>query len=396
MNVETKLAQIGNRRDEKTGAINFPIYHSAAYQHPELGESTGYDYTRTANPTRTVLEDAIATLEKGDRGFALSSGMAAIQVIFSLFSAGDHIVASLDLYGGTYRLFEQVLRRFSLQFSYVDARDMDSVEAAIGPSTKAIFIESPTNPMMHEADIHQIARLAKNKGLITIVDNTFLTPYFQNPIPLGADIVVHSGTKYLGGHNDVLAGLIVSKGEEISEKLSFLHNSIGAVLGPQDSWLLIRGMKTLALRMEKHQRNANKIVSFLKKHPCVEEVFYPEGIKGQTKGNGGMISFRLKKKEWIPTVLKNLRVISFAESLGGVESLMTYPSVQTHADIPEEIRRKVGVCDRLLRLSTGIEHEEDLIGDISQALDYAVNEENIHRNGGELDEIFHANHSQSL
>jgi cystathionine gamma-synthase len=363
MELETRLAQIGNRKEKTTGAISYPVTFSTAYLHPGLGQSTGFDYTRTANPTRSVLEEAIAAIEEGDRGFALGSGMAAIQLIMSLFKPGDHFIASLDLYGGTYRLFEQILTPYGLSFSYENIRNGEDLKKCITPNTAAVFIETPTNPMMITADIESIATVANENNLLTIVDNTFLSPYYQKPLKLGADIVFHSATKYLAGHNDVLAGLVVAKGEKLAEKLGFLHNSIGAVLGPMDCWLLIRGMKTLALRMERHTENARKLVAFLKKHPLVDDVLYA--------GLGGMISFRVKDALLIPHILKHLRMISFAESLGGVESLLTYPAVQTHADIPREIREAVGVCDRLLRFSVGIEHYEDIIADLGQAIQEA-------------------------
>ncbi|MBH8597348.1 MULTISPECIES: aminotransferase class I/II-fold pyridoxal phosphate-dependent enzyme [unclassified Thermoactinomyces] len=381
MKLETRLAQIGNKKEKKTGAVNFPVYFSTAYEHISLGVSTGYDYSRTANPTRDVLEEAISQLEGGNGGFACSSGMAAIHTLMGLFSAGDHFVVSLDLYGGTYRLFEEVLTRFGLSFTYVDLRRSDDVKRAIGPNTKAVFIESPTNPLMHVTDLKQIAQIAKQAGCYTIVDNTFMTPYFQRPLELGADIVVHSATKYLGGHNDVLAGLIVVKGDELAERLRFIQNSIGAALGPLDTWLLMRGMKTLALRMEKHQENALAIAEYLKQHPLVDEVFYPSLnpeskaiLDEQADGYGGMISFRVRNSGMIASILENLNVITFAESLGGVESLITYPARQTHADVPAEIRESIGVCDRLLRLSVGIEHKEDLIADLDQALKKADQE----------------------
>jgi cystathionine gamma-synthase len=375
---ETVLAQIGNGRESRTGAVSFPIYHSTAYQHPALGDSTGYDYTRSANPTRTILEEAIAELEGGDAGFAASSGMAAIQTVMSLFSKGDHLIVSLDLYGGTYRLFEEIWTRYGLSFSYVDLRDIDAIQRAATPQTRAIFIESPTNPLMRVTDIRAVSALAQEMGWLSIVDNTFMTPYWQRPLALGADVVLHSGTKYLGGHNDVLAGLIVTKGEELSTRVTALHNAIGAVLSPQDCWLLMRGMKTLALRMEKHQENAMALAQFLANHPGVDAVFYPSlqpesrrVQERQSDGFGGMLSFRVHEKQWVPVILRSLRVLSFAESLGGVESLITYPATQTHADIPETVRRQVGVCDRLLRLSVGIEHLDDLTGDLSQAFEQA-------------------------
>jgi len=380
MNIETRLVQIGVGKDEKTGAVSFPIHHATAYRHPALGQSTGFDYTRTANPTRSVLESAIADLEEGDGGFACASGMAAIQTIMGLFSQGDHFIVSLDLYGGTYRLFEQVLSRYGLSFSYVDLREPQQVEHYLRPETKAIIVETPTNPLMQVTDIAAIVAIAKKHNLLSIVDNTFMTPFYQRPLALGADIVFHSATKYLGGHNDVLAGLIATKGTELTEKVGFLHNSFGAVLGPQDSWLLIRGLKTLALRMERHQENAEKIAKYLLTHPALTDVFYPglpehesyEIQKRQSSGFSGMVSFRVKDAKQVPVFLENLKIISFAESLGGVESLCTYPTTQTHADIPQEVREKVGVCDRLLRLSVGIEHADDLIADLKQALDASL------------------------
>ncbi|SDW99009.1 cystathionine gamma-synthase [Marininema mesophilum] len=354
------------------------IHRVRLYTHPALGESTGYDYTRTGNPTRQALEEAIADLEGGQRGFACSSGMAAIQTIMGLFSQGDHLIVSLDLYGGTYRLFEEILTRYGITFSYVDLRDLEAIRNASRPETQGVFIESPTNPLMRVTDIRAVCLLAQEKGWLAIVDSTFMTPWFQRPLELGADLVVHSGTKYLGGHNDVLAGLIVTRGEELSERVFTLHNSMGAVLSPQDSWLLMRGMKTLALRMEKHQENAIVLTQFLSGHPAVESVFYPTTLaddrqvqESQASGYGGMLSFRVKDPKWVPAFLSSLKLISFAESLGGVESLLTYPWTQTHADIPEHIRRQVGVCDKLLRLSVGIENLDDLIDDLSQALDEA-------------------------
>ncbi|MFE1628533.1 aminotransferase class I/II-fold pyridoxal phosphate-dependent enzyme [Brevibacillus reuszeri] len=380
MHLETKLVQAGVGKDEKTGAVNFPVYYATAYRHPSLGQSTGYDYSRTANPTRSVLEETIAEAEAGDAGFACASGMAAVHTVMGLFSQGDHLIVSLDLYGGTYRLFEQLLSRYGLTFTYVDLRDIQKVADAIRLETKAIFVETPTNPLMQITDIREVVQLAKHNQLLTIVDNTFMTPYCQRPLELGADIVLHSATKYLGGHNDVLAGLIITKGDELSEKMRFLHNSIGAVLGPQDSWLLVRGMKTLALRMERHEANAFAVAAKLKEHPAVAEVFYPglaehpghDVQKSQASGFSGMVSFRVRSVEQVGLFLQNLRIVSFAESLGGVESLCTYPTTQTHADIPQEVRDYVGVCDRLLRLSVGIEHPDDLIADLTQALDASL------------------------
>ncbi|MBS4196598.1 methionine biosynthesis PLP-dependent protein [Lederbergia citri] len=363
---ETKLAQLGNRSDSKTGAISPPIYLSTAYEHPGLGESTGYDYTRTKNPTRTILEEGIANLEGGDRGFACSSGMAAIQLVLSLFRAGDELIVPEDVYGGTYRLLKHFSDVYGIRTIYTKFKDINEMEKHITEKTRALFIESPTNPLMEEIDISQYSRLAKKHNLLLIVDNTFLTPYFQRPIELGADIVIHSATKYIGGHNDVLAGLVVAKGNALCEKLFVLHNAIGAVLSPTDSWLLIRGLKTLHLRMKQHDENAKKIVEFLRNEPLVTDVLY--------SGKGGMLAFRLWESDWVDFFLRKLKLIFFAESLGGVESFITYPATQTHADIPEEERNARGICDRLLRFSVGIENVEDLIADLEQVFG-AIREE---------------------
>ncbi|ALP35450.1 cystathionine gamma-synthase [Paenibacillus sp. IHB B 3084] len=380
--IESRLAQIGSIEEPVTGAVNFPIYQSTAFRHPRLGQSTGFDYIRTINPTRKVLEEASAALESGDAGFACSSGMAALQTVFALFGQGDHLIVSLDLYGGTYRLLERILSRFGVTASYVDTNDLEAIEQSCRPNTKAVFIETPTNPLMMITDIRAVAEWASQRQLLTIVDNTLLTPYFQRPLELGADIVVHSATKYLGGHNDVLAGLIITKGKELSAEISFLHNSIGAVLSPSDSYQLMKGMKTLALRMDRHEHNATVLANYLLTHPAVAEVFYPglEGHPGreiqnkQSSGNTGIFSFKVKDARYVEPLLRNIKLIAFAESLGGVESLMTYPAVQTHADIPAEIRDAVGVDDRLLRFSVGIEHTDDLIEDLRSALEAARQE----------------------
>ena len=357
--IETLLAQIGNRSESQTGTINPPVYFSTAYRHTGIGESTGFDYIRTGNPTRELLEDAIARLEEGERGLAYSSGMAAIHSLLCLFAPGDEIAVSADLYGGTYRLFEQIWNTYGIKFiqchTYTDFAD------SITEKTKAFFIETPTNPLMKEMDIKEIAQLTRENNLLLIVDNTFYTPILQKPLKEGADIVVHSATKYLAGHNDVLAGLIVAKNADIGARLGEYQNATGSVLPPFDSWLVMRGMKTLSLRMRQHEVNARKISQFLSEREEVTDVLYP--------GKGGMISFRLKSAEWVNPFLKSLRIISFAESLGGVESLMTYPATQTHADIPEEIRIQNGVCNCLLRYSVGIEHADDLIQDLKQAFE---------------------------
>ncbi|WNR47129.1 aminotransferase class I/II-fold pyridoxal phosphate-dependent enzyme [Paenibacillus roseipurpureus] len=376
MKIESRLAQIGSIEEPVTGAVSFPVYQSTAFRHPKLGQSTGFDYARTKSPTRKVLEDAIAQLESGDAGFACSSGMAALQTIFAYFSQGDHLIVSLDLYGGTYRLLERIMARFGVTATYVDTNDLDALEGAYQNNTKGLVIETPTNPLMMITDLELVCTWARKKGIVSIVDNTLLTPYLQRPIELGADIVIHSATKYLGGHNDVLAGLIVTKGKELSEQMAILHNSIGAVLGPQDSWLLMRGMKTLALRMERHEHNATAIANFLLAHPLISDVYYPalpshpghEVQNKQSSGNTGIFSFKVTDARLVEPILRHIKLIAFAESLGGVESLMTYPAVQTHADIPLEIRQKVGVDDRLLRFSVGIEHVDDLIADLANAL----------------------------
>lgn len=359
--IETTLAQLGNRSDEKTGAVSPPIYLSTAYQHPSLGQSTGYDYTRTKNPTRTILEEGIAELELGDQGFACSSGMAAIQLILSLFKTGDHLIVPFDVYGGTYRLLDHFQETYQIRTTYANFQVKEEVIRSITSHTKAILVESPTNPLLEEIDLASYAELAKKHNLLFIVDNTFYTPYLQQPIKLGADIVIHSATKYLGGHNDVLAGLVIAKGEQLTAKLASLHNDIGAVLDPFDAWLVIRGLKTLPLRMRQHEKNAQAIVAFLEQDDRIESVLYP--------GKGGMLSFRLKDGNWVENFLANLQLITFAESLGGVESFITYPTTQTHADIPESERISRGIDNRLLRFSVGIEQVEDIIADLAQSLE---------------------------
>ncbi|WP_342577945.1 methionine biosynthesis PLP-dependent protein [Psychrobacillus sp. FSL K6-2843] len=356
--INTQLVQLGNHCDPKTGAVNPPIYLSTAYKHHGLGQSTGYDYTRTKNPTRAILEEGIAKLEQGDTGFSCSSGMAAIQLVLSLFRSGNELIAPEDLYGGTYRLFNQYSDSYNIRTIYSKFTSYVEVESLITKNTKAIFLETPTNPLMQEIDIQLYAELAKKHELLLIVDNTFLTPFLQRPIELGADIVIHSATKYIGGHNDVLAGLVVSKGIKLGEKLQANHNAAGAVLSPFDSWLLIRGLKTLHLRMKQHEANAKKLVKFLEQQHLIKDVLYA--------GKGGMLSFRLQRSELVGPFLEKLKLIIFAESLGGVESFITYPATQTHADIPESERIARGVDNSLLRFSVGIEEAEDLINDLKQ------------------------------
>ncbi len=377
LHIETTAVHGAKGYDANTGAVSFPIYQSATFRHPALNETTGYDYSRLQNPTREEVENIIAKLEGGREGLAFSSGMAAITTILTLFSAGDHIIVSEDLYGGTFRLFNEIFNRFLLEASFVDTTDLQAIKEAVCRNTKAVFIETPSNPTIRITDIAKTVEIAKANNLLTIVDNTFLTPYFQTPLKFGADIVVHSGTKFLGGHNDTLAGFIVVNDEELIQRLRLIQKSTGAVLAPFDSWLLIRGIKTLAVRLEKQQENALKIARWLKNHSAVEKVYYPgleshpgyELGKSQASGFGAMISFTVKDKELVAKVLKAVKVIIFAESLGGVETLITYPEIQTHSAIPVDIRNRVGVTDRLLRLSVGIENVDDLIEDLEQALD---------------------------
>ncbi|MDR0746307.1 MAG: PLP-dependent aspartate aminotransferase family protein [Helicobacteraceae bacterium] len=353
--------------DEKTGAVSAPIYQSAPFRHPKLGVSTGFDYSRSINPTRTTLEMTIAKLEGAEYGLAFASGMGAISAIAKLFAPKDHVVVSSDLYGGTYRLFHEYYEKYGIEFSFVDTSDPEMLRSAIRRDTKAFFIETPSNPMMKISDIQECANLIHHLGGILIVDNTFLTPYFQNPLEFGADIVVHSASKYLSGHNDTLAGLIALCDEGLEAQLREAQKSEGASLSPFDAWLVMRGIKTLALRMEKHHQNGVAVSEFLLGHKEVEKVFYAARHK-QSRGGNGMVSFYVKDRAKAESVLERVEMILFAESLGGVESLITYPLVQTHGAIPEEMRNAVGVNDRLLRLSCGIENAEDIIRDLDRAL----------------------------
>ena len=375
MKIESILAQAGVLRDETFGALSTPIYQTATFRHPSFGVSTGYDYSRTSNPTRKVLEDTIAVLENGCSAYAFSSGMAAISAVLSIFSTGDHIIISDDLYGGTYRIFESVFSNFGIKSDYVNTSDVEEISSKINPSTKAVFIETPTNPMMKITDIKTVAAFAKKNNLLTIVDNTFMTPYYQKPLDLGADIVLHSGTKYLSGHNDILCGFAVVKDSGLSEKIAFIQNAVGAVLSPNDSWLALRGLKTLAVRLERSQENALRISEWLCGNNLVSRVYYPgdsshEGYavhRAQSAGSGSMVSFRVRDGLFAEKIINNVRLICFAESLGGVESLITYPYIQTHGAIPEEIRKRSGITEDLLRLSVGIENVDDLISDLSNA-----------------------------
>ena len=373
--IETKCLHL--EEDEGSsphyGAISFPIYQSATYAHLGVGKSTGYDYSRLQNPTREHLEKVVASLENGKAAFAFSSGMAAISMLMELFEPGDHIIADSDLYGGSIRLFRNVSAKNGITFSDIDC-SRENAEDFITPATKAIYIETPTNPMMNVTDISELAKIAKKHDLLLIVDNTFLSPYFQNPLDLGADIAVHSGTKYLSGHNDTLAGFLVTNRTDISEKFAFLIKTTGAGLAPFDSWLLLRGIKTLGIRMEKSQENALKIAEWLKKQKAVTRVIYPglpehsgyEIMKKQARGFGAMLTIQLESKEFALSILEKVRMIKFAESLGGVETLITYPTTQTHADVPQEIREKNGITESTLRLSVGIENAEDLINELEK------------------------------
>lgn len=376
MRAKTKLIHAGIVGDEATGAVSTPIYQVSTYKQEAVGKFKGYEYSRTGNPTRHALEVLISELEGGVAGFAFASGMAATSSVMMLFSKGDHVILTDDVYGGTFRVISKVLNRFGIEATFVDTGDIANVEAAINENTKAIFLETPTNPLLKVTDIEEIAKFAKEKGLLTIVDNTFMTPYLQQPIILGADIVVHSATKYLGGHSDVVAGLVVVNSDQLANDLHFVQNSVGAVLGPQDSWLLMRGIKTLGIRMEEHNVNAQRIAEFLTNHEAVSKVFYPglanhpghELMKKQTTGFGGMISFDVGSAEKADELLAKLRYFTLAESLGAVESLISVPARMTHASIPSERRAELGITDGLVRISVGIEDIEDLLEDLTQAL----------------------------
>jgi len=375
MKRSTMAVQIGVGKDA-TGAMSFPIYQNATFSHPALGQSTGYDYSRSGNPTRQVLEEGMTRLDGGVRGFAYASGMAAITNLLLLFNQGDHLVVTEDLYGGTFRVIDKVFARQGLTASYVDTSDADRVAEAIRANTRAVLLEVPTNPLLKVADIRKIGEIAKARGILTIVDNTFLTPYLMRPLELGADVVVYSATKFISGHNDVLAGLVVAKDEELGKQIYFLQNSVGAVLGPQDCWLTIRGMKTLGIRIDRQTENARIIAEWLTRHEMVKKVFYPgletdpghRLLKEQARGFGAMISFEVTKRRIAAEMLKKVKLISFAESLGGVESLITFPAFQTHADMDPAERERMGINDRLLRLSVGIEDAGDLLDDLEQAL----------------------------
>lgn len=377
LKLESIVVHGANGTDPYTGSLSYPIYQTATFKHPSIEDRTNYNYARCINPTREELERTMCILENGNRGFAVNSGMAAVSLVFSLLQPKDHIILSDDIYGGTCRSVNEVLNPIGIESDSIDLRDLDLLRKTIKENTKMIFIETPTNPMMRVADIETISNIAHEIGAIVVVDNTFLTPYFQRPLNLGADIVIHSGTKYLGGHNDVLAGLVVVKDETIGEKLEIGMYINGAGLGPMDSWILLRGIKTLALRMKKHEENAIKVAEFLRNHPKIEEVYFVgfkdhpdyETTMKQSTGFGGMISFRVNNMENVNNILNKIKLITFAESLGGVESLITHPCSRTHTEVSEETRKTLGITDTLLRLSVGIEDAEDIINDLKQALE---------------------------
>jgi cystathionine gamma-lyase / homocysteine desulfhydrase len=376
MKRKTQLIHGGIPSDKNTGAVVYPIYQVSTYKQDDVGVHKGFEYSRTGNPTRHALEELIKDLEGGKRGFAFGSGMAAITAVMMLFDSGDHVILTDDVYGGTYRVMSKVLNRLGIESTFVDTTDINQIEAALKPNTKALYVETPTNPLLKVTDIEAAAKWAKSKNLLFMVDNTFNTPYWQNPIELGADIVLHSATKYIGGHSDVVAGLVVVNDDKLGEDLHFVQNSTGGVLGPQDSWLLIRGIKTLGLRMEAHESNTKKIVDFLKEHPSVEKIYYP-GLedhpqhniaKKQSGGFGGMVSFDVGSEKNADALLKKVKYFTLAESLGAVESLISVPARMTHASIPADRRAELGITDGLVRISVGIEDAEDLIEDLKNAL----------------------------
>ncbi|KRM89683.1 trans-sulfuration enzyme family protein [Liquorilactobacillus vini] len=381
MDFKTQLIHGGINQDQATGAVSVPIYQTSTFAQKELGGHPSFEYSRTGNPTRLAVENLIADLENGTAGFAFASGSAAIHTAFSLFSAGDHIIVGNDVYGGTFRLINTILTRLGLEFTAVDTRNLTAVAKSIKANTKAIYLETPTNPLMHISDIAALSQLAKHNQLLMIVDNTFASPYFQQPLNLGADLVLHSASKYLGGHSDLIAGLIVVKDAKLAEQIGYLQNAIGGILGPQDSWLLQRGIKTLAVRMEAHQQNALKIFEFLQKDSRITKIYYPgdpqaadyQLVKKQMTGFGGMLSFEIDRKLSVKKFIEKLRLITLAESLGSVESLIEVPAIMTHGSIPEQLRLAHGISNELIRLSVGIEAVEDLLADLKQALDQAKN-----------------------
>lgn len=377
MNFGTKLIHNGNEIDKSTGAISIPIYQTSTFHQFDIDDFGKYDYSRSGNPTREALENSIAILEGGDRGFAFSSGMAAISSVLSIFASGDHLIVCKDVYGGTYRITSQFLSKFNVETSLIDTTDIDEVREHIRPNTKAIFLESPSNPLLKITNFHAVIKIAKEHNIIVIVDNTFMSPYLQNPINLGADIVVHSATKFISGHSDVVGGLVAVKGEKLAEKVYFVQNAFGAILGPQDSWLILRGLKTLKVRLDQEQKSAAKLTEWLNEQDLVEKVYYP-GLKthegsdihfSQAKGGGAVLSFETKTVETAIKFMKNVKLAAVAVSLGGVETIVSYPVKMSHASIPKEEREKLGIKDTLIRVSVGLEDIEDLIKDFKVALE---------------------------
>lgn len=377
MKTDTQLIHGHGGEDPRTGAVNVPIYQTSTFRQPELGHCLGYEYSRTGNPTREAVEKEIAVLEGGVAGFAFGSGMAAITAVLSLFKSGDRIVIGSNVYGGTFRVLDKVFNNFGITYTIADTLDLDAFEKAIADDVVAVLVESPANPLMFVTDLKAVSEIARRHGILTIVDNTFMTPYLQKPLELGADIIVHSATKYLGGHSDLVAGLVVVNDEKLAERIAFLQNATGGVLGPFDSFLLLRGIKTLGVRMDRHCSNAQYIAEYLQKSPAVSKVYYPglESDSGykvnsrQARAGGGMISFELAEGYDHRKFLSSTKIIALAESLGGVESLVCHPASMTHASIPKDIREKVGITDGLIRLSVGIEDKDDLVEDIEQALE---------------------------
>ena len=378
--IESALIHGGIYGDETTGAVNVPIYQTSTYEQQGIGQNKGWEYSRTGNPTRAALEALIAELEGGTHGFAFGSGMAALTAVISLFKSGDKIIISSNVYGGTFRVLDKIFKNFGISYSIEDTTNLESLDKKVSPDVKAILVETPANPLLTITDLSGIADIAKKHGILSIVDNTFMTPYLQRPIENGIDIVVHSATKYLGGHSDVVAGLAVVHDKTLAERLAFIQNATGGVLGPFDSFLLIRGIKTLGVRLDRHTDNALKIAKWLEKHEAVKKVYYPgletaQGYKinkKQAKNGGAMISFELKENYDFKKFFSSLGLIALAESLGGVESLACHPASMTHASISKEIREKVGITNGLIRLSVGIENADDLIADLQQAIQEAA------------------------
>ena len=374
--IESALIHGGIYGDKTTGAVNVPIYQTSTYEQKGLGENTGWEYSRTGNPTRAALEALIAELEKGKAGFAFGSGMAAITAVLSLFETGDRVIISSNVYGGTFRVLDKVFKNFKIGYEIVDTTDLGLLDSKVTDDVKAIIVESPANPLLTITDLKGVADIAKKHNILSIVDNTFMTPYLQRPIEFGVDIVVHSATKYLGGHSDLVAGLVVVNDDELAKRLAFIQNSTGGVLGPFDSFLLIRGIKTLGVRLDRHVENAEKAAEFLKNNKAVKNIYYPglkdaqgyEINKRQAKNGGAMISFELYENYDIKKFFKSLKLIALAESLGGVESLVCHPASMTHASIPKEVRDKVGITDSLIRLSIGIENIDDILKDLDNAI----------------------------